>query len=443
MNIKEAERLSGVSSRNIRFYEQKGLVMPDRNAENDYREYSEQEIHRLKLIRALRMVDMPLDQIREVVDGRVELRRAATLQKEKLEEQIKQLKTVIKFCEELAETDPDSVSEVLLRMDQPENEKFFSKQWRTDYAEKVKSVCGPLLAGLLPLLISLLLYVPMLFAGAFAHGYVFLLCLLILLCWYWLGKRLYHEKRWLVNAALFALFPAISLVRLLLDAPMDWNGTGFHTGEEMLQLYYLQYCMPLEILNNPFKLHNWHYLMFFAINLGIFGLGMLLQRKNKGGKSSFWGRLFDKRPVLCVVTGAVLAAFVLIAPAIVTDLRPTQFHLDSLQANYAYGDNCLAKTEDGVVWFETSEEFARLARFDEWEQKYTWIGYGNSVLTIDKDSVKSGANLEFYDGNCVKVHVRGFLGPGKTSYFRVPDGVIEELEEYIKTHTVRDGSAWE
>ena len=138
MNIKEAEKATGVSSRNIRFYEQKGLVTPARNVENDYREYSEEDIHRLKLIRALRMVDMPLEQIREVVDGKMALRQAATMQKEKLEDQIKHLKTVIKFCEELSETEMENVSEVLMRMDQPENKKTFSKKWRTDYAEKIK-----------------------------------------------------------------------------------------------------------------------------------------------------------------------------------------------------------------------------------------------------------------------------------------------------------------
>ena len=144
MNIKDAERLSGVSVRNIRFYEQKGLLKPARNAENDYREYCEEDIRRLQLIRALRMVDMPLEQIREVVDGKMELRQAALLQKEKLEEQIKKIKTVMKFCEELSQTDPDQVSEVLMRMDKPENKRIFSKAWRTDYAEKLKALWSAL-----------------------------------------------------------------------------------------------------------------------------------------------------------------------------------------------------------------------------------------------------------------------------------------------------------
>ena len=73
MNIKEAEKLTGISKRNIRFYEQKGMLHPARNQDNDYRDYSSQDIERLKLIRALRMVDMPGDP--EGIVGRVRRRR--------------------------------------------------------------------------------------------------------------------------------------------------------------------------------------------------------------------------------------------------------------------------------------------------------------------------------------------------------------------------------
>ena len=37
MNSKQAAELSGVSSRNIRYYEQAGLLYPARDPENDYR----------------------------------------------------------------------------------------------------------------------------------------------------------------------------------------------------------------------------------------------------------------------------------------------------------------------------------------------------------------------------------------------------------------------
>lgn len=158
MNIKEAEKATGVSSRNIRFYEQKGLLKPSRNRENDYREYSAGDIQRLQLIRALRMVDMPLEQIREVLDGKVELHKAAIMQKEKLEEQIKKLKTVIRFCEELSEAEPENVSEVLMRMDEPENRKFLSKKWMTDFAEILKKVCAILVFLLVVLFLAFYRY---------------------------------------------------------------------------------------------------------------------------------------------------------------------------------------------------------------------------------------------------------------------------------------------
>ena len=41
MNIKQAAEQSGVSARNIRYYEQAGLLTPARNPENEYRIYSQ------------------------------------------------------------------------------------------------------------------------------------------------------------------------------------------------------------------------------------------------------------------------------------------------------------------------------------------------------------------------------------------------------------------
>ena len=60
MNIKQAAEQSGVSSPNIRFYEKEGLMTPARNRGNAYRDYTAGDIRTLKLIRMLRMLDMPL-----------------------------------------------------------------------------------------------------------------------------------------------------------------------------------------------------------------------------------------------------------------------------------------------------------------------------------------------------------------------------------------------
>ena len=63
MSIKEAEALTGITKQNIRFYEKKGLLHPHRNLENDYREYTDEDIETLKKIKILRKLDISLEHI--------------------------------------------------------------------------------------------------------------------------------------------------------------------------------------------------------------------------------------------------------------------------------------------------------------------------------------------------------------------------------------------
>ena len=44
ININQVEKLTGVSKRNIRFYEKEGLLFPKRNSENGYRVYDETDM---------------------------------------------------------------------------------------------------------------------------------------------------------------------------------------------------------------------------------------------------------------------------------------------------------------------------------------------------------------------------------------------------------------
>lgn len=68
MKIKQVEELVGVTSKNIRFYEQQGLISPNR-AENGYREYGLKEVHILKQIKLLRKLGIPIKEIKSVFDG--------------------------------------------------------------------------------------------------------------------------------------------------------------------------------------------------------------------------------------------------------------------------------------------------------------------------------------------------------------------------------------
>ncbi|MDE6108090.1 MAG: MerR family transcriptional regulator [Oscillospiraceae bacterium] len=136
MNIKQAEELTGVSRQNIRFYEREGLLAPRRDPDNDYRHYSEEDIHTLKLVRALRMLDMPLPQIKEVLRGDISLSQAAAQQQERLEAQSKELEAAIHLCQEfsaLPGVEALDIDTLLNRMDTPAKSGGFFRDWLNDY----------------------------------------------------------------------------------------------------------------------------------------------------------------------------------------------------------------------------------------------------------------------------------------------------------------------
>ena len=140
MNIKAAEELSGVSRQNIRFYEREGLLDPDRNPENDYREYQQEHIETLKMIRVMRMLDMPLDQIKLVLEGSISPAKAAKEQRQKLKAQQEQLSAAIRFCEEWSAfqtMEAVNVDEMISRMESSENVQGLFQKWVEDYRKVV------------------------------------------------------------------------------------------------------------------------------------------------------------------------------------------------------------------------------------------------------------------------------------------------------------------
>ena len=53
MNIGEAAQKSGLPAKTVRYYDDIGLVHPSRS-ENGYRDYSEQDVHRLRFLQRAR-----------------------------------------------------------------------------------------------------------------------------------------------------------------------------------------------------------------------------------------------------------------------------------------------------------------------------------------------------------------------------------------------------
>lgn len=72
MKIKQAEELVGITSKNIRFYEEQGLIFPKR-ADNGYREYLQQDISILKKIKLFRKFGISVEDIKSVFEGKKNL----------------------------------------------------------------------------------------------------------------------------------------------------------------------------------------------------------------------------------------------------------------------------------------------------------------------------------------------------------------------------------
>ena len=68
MTIKEVEKLTGLTAKSIRYYEDKGLITVARNEENDYRSYSEAEVNRLKKIKLLRYLEFSVEEVKALLD---------------------------------------------------------------------------------------------------------------------------------------------------------------------------------------------------------------------------------------------------------------------------------------------------------------------------------------------------------------------------------------
>ena len=67
MNISDVAKKTGLTSKAIRFYEEKGLVTPPARGENGYRTYSQRHLDELTLLRQARQVGFNLEECKELV----------------------------------------------------------------------------------------------------------------------------------------------------------------------------------------------------------------------------------------------------------------------------------------------------------------------------------------------------------------------------------------
>lgn len=110
MNIGDASRLSGVTAKMIRYYEEVGLIPAPLRKANDYRLYRPHDIHLLRFIRRARDLGFSLEQTRQLITlwqdherSSAEVKRIATDHIAELNDKIRQMEAMRETLVELAE----------------------------------------------------------------------------------------------------------------------------------------------------------------------------------------------------------------------------------------------------------------------------------------------------------------------------------------------------
>lgn len=124
MKINEVEALVGITKKNIRFYEEQGLLSPKRNAENSYREYGEEEVQLLRRIKVLRKLGISIEEIRHMLNGTHTVADGMRRHLISLEREKRNLEQSITLCQELQRMDIPAAAldteDILTRMEEME-----------------------------------------------------------------------------------------------------------------------------------------------------------------------------------------------------------------------------------------------------------------------------------------------------------------------------------
>lgn len=101
MKINQVEQIVGITKKNIRFYEEQGLLHPARNPVNGYREYSDADTETLFRIKLLRKLSVPIEEIRNLQENRLSLSNCMKRHLIYLEHEQQNLFITKEICEKL------------------------------------------------------------------------------------------------------------------------------------------------------------------------------------------------------------------------------------------------------------------------------------------------------------------------------------------------------
>ena len=140
MQIKEVQEKLKISSYTLRYYEKMGLIQPYRD-ENGYRNYNEEDIHKIERIMFLRDINVPIEDINDILNNKVTFQDVLENHIEKVNTQIESLQYIKNMCEDLKEKNIPLLDQVI-EDNQIGNEKVKKKDLKKvfNYFKKDQTV---------------------------------------------------------------------------------------------------------------------------------------------------------------------------------------------------------------------------------------------------------------------------------------------------------------
>lgn len=104
MKTNEVEKLLGITKHTLRYYEKEGLVHPIKD-DNGYRNYSDEDIQVLQLVKFLRNIDISIDDIKGIIRGDITFKECLEINKVHLDQKEEDLKDIKKIVNDYYQKD--------------------------------------------------------------------------------------------------------------------------------------------------------------------------------------------------------------------------------------------------------------------------------------------------------------------------------------------------
>lgn len=162
MLITEVTNKVGLSKKSIRYYEENGLLTPTRGEKNDYRIFTDEDIKKLKIIKFLRELDIPIRDLKLLNENKITLKECMIERIKKINEQQENYTKVKNMCKEIYESnntfDNIDIKKYFEKINTLNKEGFTMRKLKTSKRKKIRgAILSSLTFGIWFIIISSLI----------------------------------------------------------------------------------------------------------------------------------------------------------------------------------------------------------------------------------------------------------------------------------------------